>query len=345
MNKGLNKIKTIVKKKWILCIVIFFIMIPFLLNFGLYITDIIYDKCGLTLTANDLGNQDWLAFLSTYLSVVIAFLGICFAWESSNADRKKDKNEKLAQEYGEELKEEKNVLIEMCQSFNTDIAWKIFIEIDNPNTKECKRTLQNAREQVLNAQVKFEMLTDIVDDFQRCENCKFNPCYDKENMIAIRDLYYKMENMYFQMLENANTYIVQIDQQRIDENKIQINEKIVKDDKDKISLLKQRTIYEDEMTMKKTLEDIQKIEQEIDFFNSEINALKEQEIDIEKMKELADPIIESIKMISQDMKPKMISYCKSYIGWKKRHKEELFQDGQKRFVKFPECSEILKSQE
>lgn len=76
--------------------------------------------------------------------------------------------------------------------------------------------------------------------------------------------------------------------------------------------------------------------------NSEINALKEQEINVEKMKELADPINELIAVISQDIKPKMISYCKSYIGWKKRHKEELFQDGQKLFVKFPECNEFLK---
>lgn len=64
-------------------------MIPLLLNIGLYVTDIIYDKYGLSLTANELGNKDWLAFMSTYLSVVIAFVGICLAWESSNADRKK----------------------------------------------------------------------------------------------------------------------------------------------------------------------------------------------------------------------------------------------------------------
>lgn len=345
MKNKLDKIKIFIKKYWILCIVIFFIMIPLLLNVGLYITDIIFNKYGLTLTANGLENKDWLAFLSTYLSVVIAFVGICLAWESSNADRKKDKNEKLAQEYGEDIKEEKNVLIEVCQSFNTDIAWKIMIELNNLDTKECKRTLQNAREQVLNAQVKFELLTDVADNFQKCEKCNFNPCYDKENMIAIRDQYYKMENMYFQMLDNINTYIVKIDQQRIDENKIQIDEKIVKDGKEMISLLKQRIIYEDEMTRQKTFEEIQKLEQEISHLNSEINALKEQEINVEKVKELADPIVESINVISQDMKPKMISYCKSYIGWKKRHKEELFQDGQKKFVKFPECNEFLKLQE
>lgn len=144
MKNKLDKIRIFIKKHWILCIVVFLVMVPLLLNVGLYVTDIIYDKFGLTLTANELGNQDWLAFLSTYLSVVIAFIGICLAWESSSADQKRDRNAKLAQEYGEELKEEKNVLIEVCQSFNTDIVWKIFIEINNPNTNECKRILQYA---------------------------------------------------------------------------------------------------------------------------------------------------------------------------------------------------------
>lgn len=114
----------------------------------------------------------------------------------------------MAQEYGEEINVEKNVLIEVCQSFNTDIVWKIIIEMNNNlDTKDCKRTLQKAREQILNAQVKFEILTDIVDDFQSCENCNNNPCYDKENKIAIRDLYYKMENIYFQMFDDVNAYI------------------------------------------------------------------------------------------------------------------------------------------
>lgn len=345
MKNKWDKMKTFIKNHWILCVVVFLVMLPLLLNVGLYITDIIYDKCGLTLTANGLGNKDWFAFLSTYLSVVIAFIGICLAWESSNADREKGKNEKLAQEYGEDINEEKNVLIEVCQSFNTDIAWKIFIELNNLDTKDCKRTMQNAREQVLNAQIKFELLTDIADNFQKCENCPMNPCYDKENMIAIRDLYYKMENMFFQMLENVNTYIEKIDEQKIDKDKIEIDEKLVKNYEDMISLLKQRIIYEDEVKTQKTFEEIQKLEHEISHLNSEINALKEQEISVEKMKELADPINELIKVISQDMKPKMISYCKSYIGWKKKHKDELFQNGQKKFVKFPECSEMLKSQE
>lgn len=343
MKNKLDKIRIFIKRHWILSTVVFLVMVPLLLNIGLFVTDIIYDKYGLTLTANELGNQDWLEFMSTYLSVVIAFIGICLARESSNADRKRDKNEKLAQEYGEEVNEEKNVLIEMCQSFNTDIVWKIFIEINNPNTNECKRILQNAREQVLNAQVKFELLTDIVDDFQKCEKCDFNPCYDKENMIAIRDLYYKMQNRYFDMLENVNAYIDKIEQQKIDENKIYIKENIVKNSKDMISILKQRIVYTDEMTTQEIFDNIQKIEQEISYLNSEIEKLKEQNINIEKMQELANPIVESIKVISQDMKPKMISYCKSYIGWKKRHKEELFQDGQKKFVKFPKCDEIIKS--
>lgn len=40
------------------------------MNFGLFVTDIIYEKYGATLTASGLQNQDWLDFWGTYLSVV-----------------------------------------------------------------------------------------------------------------------------------------------------------------------------------------------------------------------------------------------------------------------------------
>lgn len=188
MGKWLYKIKIFIKNYWILCLIIFFIELPLLLNIGLYITDIIYNKYGWTLTASELGNKEWLDFWGTYLSVVIAFVGICLAWKSSDEERKMGKNEKLAQEYDENLKEEKYVLIGVCQSFNIDIIYKTIIELNNMDTKDCRRVLQNARECVLDTQVKFELLTDIADDFQKCEKCNFNPCYDRENMIAIRPL-------------------------------------------------------------------------------------------------------------------------------------------------------------
>ncbi len=190
-----------------MCTAIFFIVLPLVLNIGLYLTDIIYNKYGFNLTASGLKNKDWLDFWGTYLSVVIAFMGICLAWKFSAEDRKMDKNEKLAQEYDENLEEEKNILIEVCQSFNTDIIYKAINELNNMDIGECRRILQNFRERILNVQVKFELLSDIADDFQKCEGCDFNPCYDRENMIAIRDLYYNTEKKYLEMLHNCGIYV------------------------------------------------------------------------------------------------------------------------------------------
>lgn len=241
MKKLLAKITTTMKKYWIFCIILFFAILPVLLNVGLYITDIVYDEFGWTLTARGLGNQDWLDFWGTYLSVVIAFMGICLAWKSSAEDRKVERNEKLAQEYDENLKEERNVLIEVCQSFNTDIIYKAINELNNMDTRDCMRILQNSRERILNVQVKFELLTDIADGFQKCEGCDFNPCYDRENMIAVRDLYYKMENIYLEMLHDCGIYVDKMEQQ-------QRNEKIMQNEEEMISLLQQRICLAKDMT-------------------------------------------------------------------------------------------------
>ena len=259
MKEWLNKMKMYIKMHWILCIVMLLIVLPLLLNIGIYITDVVYDEFGWTLTARGLENQDWLDFWGTYLSVVIAFVGICLTWKASAENRKMDKNEKLAQEYDENLKEEKNVLIEVCQSFNTDIIYKAINELNNMDTRDCKRILQNSRERILDVQVKFELLSDIADGFQKCEGCDFNPCYDRENMIAVRDLYYKMENIYLEMLHDCGIYVDKMEQQ-------QRNEKIIQNEEEMISLLQQRICLAKDMATPGSVEDIKRMEEEISRF-------------------------------------------------------------------------------
>ena len=332
MKAWMNKIKTYIKKYWILCIIIFFVVLPLLLNIGIYITDVVYNEFGWTLTASGLGNQDWLDFWGTYLSVVIAFVGICLAWKSSAEDRKIDKNEKLAQEYDENLKEEKNVLIEVCQSFNTDIIYKAINELNNMDTRDCKRILQNSRERILNVQVKFELLSDIADGFQKCEGCDFNPCYDRENMIAVRDLYYKMENIYLEMLYDCSTYVDKMEKQ-------QRNEQIIQNEEEMISLLQQRICYAKDVATLTSAEDIKRMEEEISRLRYDIESLKGLRLKDEEVKKLVDSIGNAINLISQEMKPQIISYCKSYMGWKSRHKRDLLLEGQIRYIKYPACNE------
>ena len=332
MKKWLDKVETSIKKHWILCTIIFFILLPLLLNIGIYSTDVIYNAFGWTMTAGGLNNQDWLDFWGTYLSVVIAFIGICFAWKSSAEDRKMDKNEKLAQEYAEDLKEEKNILIEVCQSFDTDIIYKAINELNNMDIEECRRILQNSRERILNVQVKFELLSDIADDFQKCKGCDFNPCYDRENMIAIRDLYYKIEKIYLEMLNDCVVYVDKMEQQ-------QRNEEIMQNEEKLISLLQQRICLAKDMSTSNSVEDIKRMEEEIARRRDNIETLKGQRVKNEEIKKLVNSVAETINLISQEKKPQLISYFKSYMGWKSRHKRELLLDGKIQYIKYPDCNE------
>ena len=329
MKKWINKTKMYIKQHWIWCIAISFIVLPLLLNIGIYITDVIYNVFGWTLTASGLDNQDWLGFWGTYLSVVIAFIGICLVWKSSAEDRKMNKNEKLAQEYDEDLKEEKNILIEVCQSFNTDTIYKAINELNNMNMVGCRRILQNSRERILNVQVKFELLSDIADDFQKCKGCNFNPCYDRENMIAIRDLYYKTEKEYLEMLNDCVICVDKLEQQ-------QRNEKIMQNEEELISLLQQRIGLAKNMSTSTSVEDIKRMEEEIIQRRYNLEMLKGQRVENEEIKKLVNSAAETINLISQEMKPQLISYCKSYMGWKSRHKRELLLEGQIQYIKYPD---------
>lgn len=67
MKKWLDKVETSIKKHWILCTIIFFILLPLLLNIGIYSTDVIYNAFGWTMTAGGLNNQDWLFGEPIYL--------------------------------------------------------------------------------------------------------------------------------------------------------------------------------------------------------------------------------------------------------------------------------------
>jgi len=42
--------------------------------------------------------------------------------------------------------------------------------------------------------------------------------------------------------------------------------------------------------------------------------LKERRLKDEEVKNLAVPVVKAINLISQEMKPQIISYCRSYMG-------------------------------
>ena len=150
--------------------------------------------------------------------------------------------------------------------------------------RECRRILQNSRERILNVQVKFELLSDIADGFQKCEGCDFKPCYDRENMIAIRDLYYKMENIYLEMLHDCGIYVDKMEQQ-------QRNEKTMQNAKELISLLQQRICLKKDMETQSSVEDIKSMEEEISQLKYKIEMLEKERLKDEEVKELTDSVV------------------------------------------------------
>lgn len=75
MKKIKTKVGKLINLKWL----VIFLILPLILNVFLYVTDIVYQKYGFTLTAMGLHNKEWLEFFGMYIPACIAFLGIITA--------------------------------------------------------------------------------------------------------------------------------------------------------------------------------------------------------------------------------------------------------------------------
>ena len=134
------------------------------------------------------------------------------------------------------------------------------------------------------------------------------------------------------MLYDCGIYVDKMEQQ-------QRNEKIIQNEEKMISLLQQRICIAKDMAAPGSVEDIKRMEDEISGYRYNIKMLKGKRLEDEEVKKMADPIVAAVNLISQEMKPQIISYSKSYMGWKSRHKRELLLDGQIRYIKYPACDE------
>ena len=186
--KKSEKWKTIFKSKSLIYIVIAFAVAPVAINLGLVFTDVIYEKTGNTLTAKGLNNAEWLGFWKQYLAIAISFVGLCVAYVSSNTDRKHKLQEEQAQQYLEGVRQEENVLVDVTQGFNTSIVYKALLQQSkSANIYDGRMVLTNARANMDQMHIKFEILSELCDDFKKCENCRYLPCIDRKVMIELRD--------------------------------------------------------------------------------------------------------------------------------------------------------------
>ena len=195
MSKS-KKEKTDSKSKILALVVIAFAVAPLLINVGLVITDIIYEKTGATLTAYGLNNVEWLDFWKQYVAIAISFLGVYLVYISSSRAREMQLREKDAQQYLEEVRREEEVLVDVVQSFNIGVVYDALLQQARSNIYEGRKVLADSRVNMDFVHIKFELLTELCDDFKKCEKCSYSPCVDKTIMLELRDLFYDMEKHY-----------------------------------------------------------------------------------------------------------------------------------------------------
>lgn len=299
-------------------VIILLIVAPIFINVGLMITDYYYQETGNTLTAVGLNNENWLEFWKDYISIAIAFLGIYLVWDSSNKDRKKQYNRDLAEQYLHSVSQEENVLVEVSQCFNTGIIMRSLIIFGNVAAQENRLILQEARDKIDEAHVKFELLTNLSDDFQKCLNCKYNPCIDKEIMKDIRDMFYDMEKHYINMLTLGEKCCEKIMNGQHNLKMIASQEELVYDLKQLIFQLQ---------NCNNTAEEIYNLKQRLAEEENRLKELNEAKLNEDMLKEMVQPLRKEIDYISKIMRPKFHRYCKSYIDIKKKHANELRLNG------------------
>ena len=322
MSKS-KKEKTSSKGKILALVVIAFAIAPLLINIGLVITDIVYEKTGFTLTAYGLNNVEWLDFWKQYLAIAISFLGIYLVYISSNKDREMQLREKNAQQYLEEVQREEEVLVDVVQRFNIGVIYEALLQQARFNIYEGRKVLADSRINMDLVHIKFELLTDLCDDFKKCEKCTFSPCVDKTIMLELRDLFYDMEKHYFNMLDAGENFLERLNQEQQILNSLSLENEIKTNTAQLVDLYKRHGSVEEVTSSQKELEQIKE----------RINNLEKSKLDSDEMNRFVATIQKEKEYIEKEARPKFIRYCKTYTDIKKAHAREIRNVGHIRYNK------------
>lgn len=314
--KKSKKDKTFFKSKFLIFVIVAFMSAPLFINVGLIIADIIYEKTGIILTASGLSNVQWLDFWKEYLTITISFLGIYLVYISSKKDRESQLKERNAQQYLEDVKREENILVEVTQSFDTGVVYEALLQREYCNPEAGEKLLADSRNNMDSAHIKFELLTDLCDDFERCKNCS-SPCVDKSIMVELRDLFYNMEKKYVDMLGLAENLIQQLNQEIKFVNLLNIQNALYSNTYEITELYEKRGLKDEATASKIELENIKK----------EIKNLEKTKQELAQKTESLEKIQKEKGHIENEMRPKFIKYCKTYIDIKKHYAIELRTTG------------------
>ena len=322
MSKS-KKEKTASKSKILALVVIAFAVAPLLINVGLVITDIIYEKTGATLTAYGLNNVEWLDFWKQYLAIAISFLGVYLVYISSNKDREMQLREKDAQQYLEEVRREEEVLVDVVQSFNIGVVYDALLQQARSNIYEGRKVLADSRVNMDLVHIKFELLTELCDDFKKCEKCSYSPCVDKTIMLELRDLFYDMEKHYFDMLNAGEDFLERLEQEQQILNSLNLENKIKINTEQLVDLYKRHG----------SVEEVSASQTELEQIKERINNLEKSKLDLVEMNRFVATIQNEKEYIEKEARPKFIRYCKTYTDIKKAHVREIRNIGHIRYNK------------
>ena len=313
MSKSKKEKQTASKSKILALVVIAFAVAPLLINVGLVFTDFIYDKTGATLTAYGLNNVEWLDFWKQYLAIAISFLGVYLVYISSSKGREMQLREKDAQQYLEEVRREEEILVDVVQSFNIGVVYDALLQQARSNIYEGRKVLADSRVNMDLVHIKFELLTELCDEFKKCEKCSYSPCTDKTIMLELRDLFYDMEKHYFDMLNAGEDFLERLSKDQQILNSLDLENKLKLNTEQLVDLYKRHGSVE-EVTASQT---------ELEQIKERINNLEKSKIDLKEMNRFVATIQKEKEYIEKEARPKFIRYCKIYTDIKKAHAREI----------------------
>ena len=191
-----------------------------------------------------------------------------------------------------------------------------------------RKVLADSRVNMDLVHIKFELLTELCDDFKKCEKCSYSPCVDKTIMLELRDLFYDMEKHYFDMLNADEHFLERLEQEQQILNSLNLENKLKINTEQLVDLYKRHGSVE-EVTASQT---------ELEQIKERINNLEKSKLDLVEMNRFVATIQKEKEYIEKVARPKFVRYCKVYTDIKKAHARELRTTGYIKYNKVDDQS-------
>ena len=231
--------------------------------------------------------------------------------------------EKDAQQYLEEVRREEEILVDVVQNFNIGVVYDALLQQASSNIYEGRKVLADSRVNMDLVHIKFELLTELCDDFKKCEKCSYSPCTDKTIMLELRDLFYDMEKHYFDMLNAGEDFLERLSKEQQVLNSLDLENRLKLKTEQLVDLYKRHG----------TVEEVTASQTELEQIKERISNLEKSKMDLKEMNRFVAAIQKEKEYIEKEARPKFIRYCKIYTDIKKAHAREIRHVGNIKYNK------------